>query len=107
MTCAKWNDLEDIGLASCLLQEEKLNLVIVKGGQVLASSKGEGIYPLFKTILDKGDSLSGAALADKIVGAAIAMLCLYARIASVYADLASQKTVDLLKEQWICLGIKE
>lgn len=56
---------------------------------------------MFKAIRDKGDSLSGAALADKIVGRAIAMLCLYARLASVYADMASQGALDLLKEQGI------
>lgn len=93
--------MKDLELARRIWQKEKLNLVVVKRGQVLVSSGEKGIYPLFKAILDKGDSLSGAAVADRIVGSAAAMLCLYAGVASVYAGTASEKALDLLKEQGV------
>ena len=93
--------MEDIALAHSLLEEENWNLVIVKEGKVLFSSGERGIAPLFRAIRNMGKSLHNAALADRIVGSAVAMLCLYARIASVYATLASQGALDMLKEQGV------
>lgn len=93
--------MKDLELACRIWREEKLNLVVVKKGETLVSSRDRGIYPLFKTVLDKGGSLTGAAVADRIVGSAAAMLCLYAGVASAYAGTASQKALELLKEQGV------
>jgi hypothetical protein len=51
---------------------------------------------LFPGCLQYGKMLYNAAVADRIVGLAVAMLCLYARITSVYADTASQGALDML-----------
>jgi hypothetical protein len=40
-------------------------------------------------------------MADRIVGLAVAMLCLHARIASVYADVASNAGLDMLKKNGV------
>ena len=100
------SDMEDIELAHSLLEEEQWNLVIVKAGQVLFSSKERGVAPLFQTVQSIGESLHNAALADRIVGSAVAMLCLYARITSVYAGIASQEALDMLKEQGVTISSK-
>ena len=42
--------MEDIELARSLLEEEQLNLVIVKGGQVLFSSSERGVAPFFQAV---------------------------------------------------------
>lgn len=98
--------MEDIGLARSLLEEENLNLVIVKGGRVLFSSQESGVTPLFQAVQSMGKSLYNAALADRIVGSAVAMLCLHARITSVYADVASQGALDMLRGQGVIINTK-
>jgi hypothetical protein len=98
--------MEDIELARSLLEEEKWNLVIVKGGQVLFSSRERGVAPFFQTVQSMGTSLHNAAMADRIVGSAVAMLCLHARITSVYASIASQGALDMLKGQGVTVSSK-
>jgi len=93
-------------LARSLLEEEKWNLVVVKGGRVLYSSRERGIAPFFKAIRSMGTNLHNAALADRIMGSAVAMLCLYARITSVYAGIASQGAIDMLKGQGVIISSK-
>jgi hypothetical protein len=99
-------DTEDIELARSLLEEEQWNLVIVKEGRVLASSKDRGVTPLFQAIQSIGKGLHNAAVADRIVGSAVAMLCLHARITSVYAGIASQGALDMLKRQGVTISSK-
>ena len=98
------SNMEDIDLARSLLEEEKWNLVIVKEGKVLFSSREREIAPFFRAVQSMGKSLHNAALADHIVGLAVAMLCLYARIASVYAGIASQGALDMLKGQGVIVN---
>jgi hypothetical protein len=98
--------MEDIELARSLLEEEKWNLVIVKEGQVLVSSKEHGVAPFFQAVQSLGKSLHNAAIADRIVGSAVAMLCLHARIDSVYAGIASQGALDMLKGQGVAVSSK-
>jgi len=95
------NNTEDIDLARSLLEKEKWNIVIVKGGQVLFSSRERGVAPLFQAVQNIEKSLHNAAVADHIVGLAVAMLCLHARIAAVYAGIASQGALDMLKRQGV------
>jgi hypothetical protein len=96
--------MEDIDLAHSLLEEEKWNLVIVKGGQVLFSSRERGVAPFFQAVQSMGKSLHNAAVTDRIVGLAVAMLCLHARVASVYADIASQGALDMLKRKGVTVS---
>lgn len=98
--------MEDIELARSLLEGEKWNLVIVKGGQVLFSSRERGVAPFFQAVQSTEPSLHNAALADRIVGLAVAMLCLHARISSVYAGIASQGALDMLRGKGVAVSSK-
>jgi len=98
--------MEDIELARSLLEEEKWNLVVVRGGQILFSSRESGVAPFFQAVQSMEESLHNAALADRIVGLAVAMLCLQARITSVYAGIASQGALDMLKGQGVTISSK-
>lgn len=98
--------MEDIDQARSLLEEDKLNLVIVKGGQILFSSRERGVAPFFQAIQSIGKGLHNAAAADRIVGSAVAMLCLHARVTSVYADVASQRALDMLKKRRVAVSSK-
>jgi len=100
------SNVEDIDLARSLLDKEKLNLVIVKDGQVLFSSRERGVAPFFQAVRSMGKSLHNAAVADRIVGLAVAMLCLHARVASVYAGIASQGALDRLKKKGVAVSSK-
>jgi hypothetical protein len=98
--------MEDIDLARSLLEEEQWNLVIVKGGEVLFTSRERGVAPLFRAIQTKKKSLHNAAVADRIVGSAVAMLCLHARTGPVYAEIASQGALDLLARNGVTVSSK-
>jgi len=93
-------------LARSLLEEEKWNLIVVKEGQVLFSSRERGIGPFFQAVQSMGKSLHNAAVADRIVGLAVAMLCLHARITSVYAGIATTGAIDMLKGQGVTVSSK-
>jgi hypothetical protein len=98
--------MEDIELARSLLEEEKWNLVVVKGGQVLFNSREHGIAPFFQAVQSMGKSLHNAAMADRILGLAVAMLCLRAQITSIYAGVASQGALDMLKGKGVTVSSK-
>jgi hypothetical protein len=69
------SDMEDIDLARSLLEGERWNLVIVKEGQILFNSRERGVAPFFQAVQSMGRGLHNAAVADRIVGLAVAMLC--------------------------------
>jgi hypothetical protein len=98
--------MEDIALARSLLEGEKWDLVIVKEGQVLFSSRERGIAPFFRAVQSMEDSLHNAAVADRVIGLAVAMLCLHAQIASVYAGIVSQGALDMLKKKRVAVCTK-
>jgi hypothetical protein len=98
--------MEDIDLARSLLEKEKWNLVMVKKGQVLFSSRERGIAPLFQAVEGIGKGLHNAVLADRIVGLAVAMLCLHAGITSVYAVIMSQGASDMLRRKGVAIDSK-
>jgi len=98
--------MEDIDLARSLLEEDKWNLVIVKKGRVLFGSRERGIVPFFQAVQSIGKGLHNAAAADRIVGLAVAMLCLHARITSVYAGIVSQGALDMLKKNGVAVDSK-
>ncbi len=100
------SNVEDIDLARSLLEEDKWNLVIVKKGRVLLSSRERGIAPFFQAVQGIGKGLHNAAMADRIVGLAVAMLCLHARITLVYADTASHAALETLKKNGVIVDRK-
>jgi hypothetical protein len=95
--------MEDINLARSLLEEDKWNLVIVKKGQVLFGSRERGIAPFFQAVRSIGKGLHNAAVADRVVGLAVAMLCLHAQVGSVYAGIVSQAAFDMLKKKGVAV----
>ncbi len=100
------NNTEDIDLARSLLEKGRWNLVIVKKGQVLFRSGERGIAPFFEAVQSIGKSLHNAAMADRIVGLAVAMLCVHAHIASVYADVASDAALDMLQNNGVVVDAR-
>ncbi len=81
--------MTDLELAKEKLRADACAFVIAKNSALLATGTRDGIAELLATMDALGDSARGAALADKIVGKAVALTARAAGIHSVYATLAS------------------
>ncbi len=87
--------MTDIDIARKLLYTDSLTCVLCRGEAVYTSDK-RGILPMMTFIRD-GYDLFGFSVADKVVGKATAMLFVKAGISEVFADVMSDKAVDILK----------
>ncbi|MBI5034647.1 MAG: DUF1893 domain-containing protein [Chloroflexi bacterium] len=88
--------MTDLEIAKQKLNSDSLAFVIVNAGAILCAGTREGIGELIETIDALGDTLHGAALADKIVGKAVAMVARAAHIRAVYSPMMSQAACDAL-----------
>ncbi len=88
--------MTDLELAKQKLNRETLAFVIAKDGVLLRTGTRDGIGELIEAVDALGDAARGAALADKIVGKAVAMVARTARLGAVYSPLASQAARDAL-----------
>ena len=93
--------MTNLELARNQLYRKKLTLVIVKNGYVLFDTASHGISGFLNAIDQIGDKLEGASIADLVVGKAIALLCVYAGIGEVYAEVLSQKAKKVFEEKGI------
>ena len=93
--------MTDLEIAKNELYEENLTLAIVKNGEVLYSTKSHKISGFLDAIDKCGAKLEGASLADRVVGKAIALLCVYAKIKDVYAAVLSRKAEVIFKQNKI------
>jgi hypothetical protein len=81
-----WADLmDDLEIAKNVLHRENLTLCIVKEMKVVFRSRDKGIRPFMDVLENFGESLKGAAVADRVVGKALALLLGYAGITATYA----------------------
>jgi hypothetical protein len=91
----------DLKIAKNRLQTKESTLVIVKNGQLLFETKENRIKGFLEAIEKIGNSLNGSAIADKVVGKAIALLCVYAKVAAVYAKVISIEAKSLFEKHKI------
>ena len=98
----------DLELAKLKLIEDDLSLVIVKKGTVIFKTKKQGISGFLQAIENLNQDLVAASVADKIVGVAAAMLCVYAGVSSVFALTVSEGGLGVLEDNNIvCLFEKK
>ena len=90
--------MNDLKIARNILQTKELSLVIVKNGYVIFKTKETGIKGFLEAIEKSGNSLKESSIADKVVGKAIALLCVYAKVSEVYAKILSKDAMSLLKK---------
>jgi len=90
--------LQDIDLAKKKLAAEALSVVIVKLGKTMFTSRAPGVRSLIEAMREFGSSLAGASVADKVVGKAAALLCVYARASRVYGCVMSELGSEVLKK---------
>ena len=99
--------MTDLDIAKTELYEEQLTLAIVKNSAVIFQTKIHRITGFLDAVEKLGSDLEGSSLADRVVGKAIALLCVYAKIREVYAAVLSRKAYAVLKQNKISVQWKE
>ena len=87
----------DLELAKSRLKDRNLTLVIVKEGKVIFETKVQGVGGFLQAIENLGKRLVSSSVADKIVGAAVAMLCVYSEVSSMFAVTISEEGIKVLE----------
>lgn len=86
--------MHNLEQAKQILTDNNYTCVLCKGSIVYTSCE-RGIAPMMRLISDSVD-LSGFSAADKIIGKAAAILFALAGVSEVYADVLSEKAVEIL-----------
>ena len=93
--------LEDIRIAKKNAVERNLTLCVVKDNHVLFESCSHGISGFLQAIEELGSQFERASVADKVVGKAVALLCLYTRVEAVYANVVSRRAKEILERNGV------
>lgn len=91
-------------LAITALLEGELACAIAHEGQVVFTSAHRGVRPLVEFYHQHGTAHAGAALADKVVGRAAALLAHLVGITSVYGQVMSRPALEALEQRGITAG---
>ena len=62
----------------------------MKGGKILFESRSRGVAGFLTAAQELKENLGGSCVADKVVGKAVALLCVHFKIGAVYADTVSR-----------------
>lgn len=97
--------MTDLEKAKSLLSQKILTLSIVKNNEIIYETRSHGIYGFLEATEKLGFKLEGASIADRIVGKAIALLCVYMKVKAVYAEVLSKKAkaafeVNMVYHEW-------
>jgi hypothetical protein len=107
MTLICVNNMQDLEIAKKLLVQKQLTLVIAKNGQVLFETDSRRISGFLGAIDKLGASLKDASVADRVAGKALALLCVYAGVRGVYAEVLSRKAEVVFGESKVLVEWKE
>jgi hypothetical protein len=99
--------MNDLETAKILLAQKQLTLVIVKYGETLFETQSHRISGFLDAVEQLGSRLENASVADKVAGKAVALLCVYAGIAAVYAETLSTKAKHLFEQNGVTHEWKE
>lgn len=90
-----------------LLDQQGLNLLILKGDKTIYSSKEGGMLPLLEAIDQLGlRALANSTVVDQIVGRAAALLISHFKAKEVYTKLLSKRAIEILEKQGIAYAAK-
>lgn len=93
--------MQDLEIAKKRLNEKNLTLSVAKDGKIIFETASHGVSGFLEAVEKLKDQLEGASVADKIVGKAIALLCVYAKVKAVYAVVLSKKAEVVLEENMV------
>ena len=93
--------MSDLDIAKSTLYKKELTLTIVKNGKVFFETDSHRISGFLGAIEQLDARLEGASVADRVAGKAVALLCVYAKISDVYAEVLSRKAKEVFEENGI------
>jgi hypothetical protein len=93
--------MNDLETAKTSLLQKQLTLVIVKNEQVLYETQFHRISGFLTAIEQLKEKMAEAVVADKVVGKAVALLCVYSKVNSVYAETLSEAGREILEKNRI------
>ena len=77
--------------------------LIIKDGEEVFSSSANGILPIVQAV----PKMSGAYLADKVIGRAAALICVHGGILAVYANIMTISAAEVFAEYGILFEVDE
>jgi len=80
------------------LKKRELTLVIVNSEKIIFETKAQGIMGLLNAIEDLDTEMRNSSIADKIVGRAAALLCVYSKVSAVYAVTMDENGLQILRD---------
>jgi len=89
-------NMKDLETAKKALTERQLTLCVVKEGFIIFESKTHGVSGFMEAVEEFKSRLDGASVADRVVGKAIALLCVYVNARAIYAATISNAAKALL-----------
>ena len=89
--------MSDLELAAEKLENTDYSLVVVNNQEVLAKRKDRGVGGILELYDKNPQILANSAVADKIIGRAVAMICELGGVKSCYTPTISQGAVEILQ----------
>jgi hypothetical protein len=90
--------MQDLERARLRLKERNLSLVVVKNGKVIFETESHGIKGFLEAVKLFDKELAGSSVADRIVGRAIAFLCVCFQVSAVFAVTMSMEGVRIVED---------
>ncbi len=84
-----------------ILQDEACSFAISTCNDKVIQKTGIGVKPIMEMIREDLDSMSGAAVADKVIGKAAALLLVSAGVKAIYGELMSETAQAVLEQHGI------
>ena len=93
--------MTDIQIAIAEYKKAQFSLVVVRDGEIVATSKEKGVRGILSVYNNQPELLEGASIADKLMGRAVTMICELGKVKSIYTPLLSQGGEEILKRAFI------
>lgn len=90
--------MKDLDIAKEKLVADDLAICIVKNGKTIYTSKEKGIYPIYNAYKKMKDNLSGASIADRVIGKAAAMISDSVSISNLYTVIITEEALSILSD---------
>lgn len=92
--------MNDIDIAREKFRTGGFSFVLINNGEQI-TSKDRGIKPMFLALTKHPTKMKRAAIADKVIGKAAAMLASEGGVATIYAPLASKGAINICEKSGI------
>ena len=93
--------MQDLEIAKKRLNENGLALSIVKNDKIVFEAASRGVSGFLGAVEKFRNELEDASVADRVVGKAIALLCVYAKVKAIYARVLSKNAKSVLEENMV------